>query len=437
MTNNLEASLRIGIVSQWFTPEPALIPLSICRTLVGRGHTVRVLTGFPNYPGGKLYAGYENGSVFSEEIDGAEVRRVPSFLSHDQSAVRRVRSFLSFGWSSLCNNQFLKNADVLYVYATPMTAAMAALASRFFRNTPYVLHVQDLWPESVTDSGMVPDGWKKSSLYALINFGLRPIYGLAAHIIVISPGMKEALIARGVPSSKISVLLNWDGNEPVNSNPIDRNRSQPIETRHQDELHCVYAGNIGQMQDVETIVRAVAAVENEFPIRVSIYGSGTAEPALRDLIQQIGVKSVHLMGRVALEEMTAVYQSSDFQFVTLKRRQVFTMTIPSKFQSSMSNGIPIITTVQGDLAKICLDNGVGLVAEAENVESLADALRRAFAMGPKGQQTMSQKAIKLHREKLSGTIGLHTVVQRLTLVAQHGHGSDPSLDLLEFDRRNN
>ncbi|MBB6404752.1 glycosyltransferase involved in cell wall biosynthesis [Arthrobacter sp. AZCC_0090] len=291
-----------------------------------------------------------------------------------------------------------------------MTSAAVALGNRYLFKTPYVLHVQDLWPESVIDSGMVSAGWKGKALHALIGFGLRPIYRGAKHVIVISTGMKDALVERGVYASKISVVLNWDGNEKPDFIGI----SAPSSNAHMTEsappgIHCVYAGNIGQMQDVETIVRAASLVENEFPIRISIYGSGVAESSISSLIQELGLKSVQLMGRVSQDEMAEIYGQADFLLVTLKDRPVFRMTIPSKFQASMAHGVPVITTVQGDLAEICVDNGVGLVANAEDPGSLADALRKANALDSQARARMSIRAAQYYRDEMSAELALGKV----------------------------
>lgn len=409
MSHSSSSPLRVGIISQWFFPEPVPIPKSMSQALVDRGHSVRVLTGFPSYPFGQIYAGYEDNEVTEETISGARVMRVPTFLSHDLNALHRLRSFLSFGAQSLRRSAFLRHSDVNYVYATPMTASTAALVCRWLWKTPFVLHIQDLWPESITDSGMMPGGWRKSLINVLIGWALWPAYFSAAQIIVISPGMKRALIARGVDEKKVTVVYNWDGNERL----IDAEISSPSPQRDPHTLHCVYAGNIGQMQDVETIVRAAATVENELDLRVSLYGSGVAEPSVAALIKNLGVKNVQLLGRVAPDKMQAIYEESDFQFVTLKDFPLFRMTIPSKFQASLANGVPVITTVKGDLADLCVDNELGFVAEPEDVAGLADAIRKAAGMGRDEHTAMSKRAQDFYRANMSTDVAVNRISTRL------------------------
>lgn len=65
--------MRILILSQWYPPEPASKPHEMACELVKRGHRVLALTGFPNYPLGKLYPGYRQRLWQREEIDGVPV----------------------------------------------------------------------------------------------------------------------------------------------------------------------------------------------------------------------------------------------------------------------------------------------------------------------------------------------------------------------------
>lgn len=96
--------VRIGILSQWYAPEPgpaALVAVT-AKALAARGHEVHVLTGFPNYPSGAIAPGYHQTPLMREELDGVRVTRVPLYPSHDRSAARRIGNYASFGVCGLC-----------------------------------------------------------------------------------------------------------------------------------------------------------------------------------------------------------------------------------------------------------------------------------------------------------------------------------------------
>jgi colanic acid biosynthesis glycosyl transferase WcaI len=224
--------------------------------------------------------------------------------------------------------------------------------------------------------------------------------------------MAKTLVLRGVPAAKVSMVLNWDsGSQP---RAVDAHRATDA------PLKFVYAGNLGIMQDIETIVRAAALVQDNCNIEFHIYGSGVSESSLLDLVQDLGVSNVTFHGRVSKSAMNDIYTLSDFQFVTLKDRPLFRMTIPSKFQASLANGVPVITTVQGDLSELCSMEGVGIAALPENPESLANAVRSAAQLSTDRRREMEENCRSLYARKLSPEQGIASIREILQKAAEQG-----------------
>ena len=118
--------MRILMLTQWFDPEPTFKGLAFAKALRERGHEVEILTGFPNYPGGKVYTGYRIRPFQREVMEGIPVIRVPLYPSHDTSAIRRVASYATFALSAATiGTAAVKPADVMYVYHPPATVALA------------------------------------------------------------------------------------------------------------------------------------------------------------------------------------------------------------------------------------------------------------------------------------------------------------------------
>ena len=141
--------MRILMLTQWFDPEPAFKGLTFARKLMERGHEVEVLTGFPNYPAGKLYPGYRLRLWQRESVDGISIVRVPLYPSHDRSVVRRAWNYLSFALAAtILGPALVGRPDVIYAYHPPGTVGLPALAlSRWF-SAPVVYDVNDLWPDT-------------------------------------------------------------------------------------------------------------------------------------------------------------------------------------------------------------------------------------------------------------------------------------------------
>ena len=210
--------MRILFLSQFFAPEPFFKGLFFAKGLARLGHKVEVLTDFPNYAGGRVYDGYRASFLQREIMDGIPILRVPLYPSHDRSAFRRSLNCLSLAASAASIGAGLvKPADVMYVCHPPGTIGLPAYVLRLLRGIPFVYDIQDLWPEAVAHSGMLSNRFAMS----VIDYMSRITYRQASHITVLSPGFKRALVKRGVPEEKVSVIYNWCDDEifkPVSGN---------------------------------------------------------------------------------------------------------------------------------------------------------------------------------------------------------------------------
>lgn len=414
--------MKIGVMTQWFAPEPAPIPISLVQFLVGRNHDLKVITGFPNYPTGRLYDGYRQSWAKTEAFMGATVRRVPQYISHDSSGWRRMWSFTSFAITSMLNSGWCRDRDVVYVYATPMTACLSAFYLRWIHRIPYVLHIQDLWPESVIDSGMIGSRHLRRFSKVLIDALLRRVYRDAVRIIAIAPSMADAIEARGAAPGSVSVIYNWAVDR------LDAGREEAERFRNRvssdDRYLMLYAGNVGLMQDVATIVEAAHILGPESGIDFAIVGDGTCLSDVKGLAAKRRVPHLKFIDRIPFDEMGPVYAAADYQLVTLLDRDVFRGTVPSKIGASLAAGLPIITTVLGDVELMCREGGFGWVSEPENPESLAATCLASVQAGREARRAMSVAAARYYHAHLSSEAGLNAV--ECVLRRSVGRGKSPA-----------
>lgn len=395
---------HLVVLSQFYTPEPNIFAPQIAAALKNENKRVSVVTGYPNRPGGKIYKGYSQKIRYSEVIDGITVYRVPLIINHSHRAVERILNFLSFAASALTITAKIKDADAVYVYATPATAAIPAQIWKLIFGIPYVLHIQDIWPESVTDSGMVGKGKLNILTERLLSIWLKRLYGNADALIAISPGMRDLLIDRGNQAERCSVVYNWAAESSI----LVKQES----TFSNSQLNLLYAGNLGPMQDLETVIEAARQIETGVPFSLKVAGGGISEDSLRDLSRGSG--NITFLGRLSKEDVVQLYLEADFQLVTLKDIPIFRTTVPSKLQASLAAGVPVITTVKGDVAKLIEKHGAGLVAEPGDVTSLRDAMIRALAMSSKEKAEMGRNARLLYESQMShssGTSAITSVLQ--------------------------
>ena len=392
--------MKIGIVSQWFRPEPAYLPTNLADDLAERGHEVRVLTGFPNYPDGKIYPGYRQrwGELTREgEIS---LRRVPLYASHDSSALKRIGNYLSFAaTSSAAAVRYLADVDAIYVYLTPATVAAAPELLRKLRGIPVVIHVQDLWPESVTSSSMGPKGAVARLTDRVLHKAMKHIYAASAAVAVIAPTMRDIVIRRGADPAKTRVVLNWADETLFHPVPATAESRQAIGYR--DRCTIMFAGTMGPFQNIHASVRAATAVSGANNVDLVFVGSGIAQESAQKLATELRATNVRFLGRRPAADMPALYSAADYQLVTLRDLPIFHGTIPSKLQAALACGSPVVVSAPGDCTTLVENHGIGLACQPDDWRALANCFSQAAKTPPSERIEMARRASALYAAEMS------------------------------------
>lgn len=385
--------MRILILSQWFQPEPCFKGLPLAKALRDRGHEVEVLTGFPNYPGGKLYPGYRVRPRSLEIMEGIPVHRVALYPSHDSNPIGRILNYLSFGTSAAVFGPWLiRKPDVVYVYNL-VTLGFAASVLRRLKGSRTVIDVQDLWPESVARSGMMGN----PLLLGILNRWCRAVYHRADRLIVLSPGFKRSLVERGVPEDKIEVIYNWcDQAAPDVSSP---NLELARELGFTGRFNILFAGTMGKVQALEAVLESARRLRDEAPeVLFTFIGSGVEVERLKGLASDL--PNVQFLGRRPPSAMGEIYALADALLVHLKDDPLFEITIPSKIQAYLLAGKPILCGVKGDAADLVSRAGAGIPFLPEDAASLAQAVLALRAMGRDERERIGQSGRAYYQEHL-------------------------------------
>jgi len=393
-------AVRVLLFTQWFDPEPTFKGLVFARELVAQGFDVEVVTGFPNYPGGKLYAGYKIKLLQREFIDGVQVTRVPLYPSHGQSGIGRVFNYVSFAASILFYGLFrAKKPDVIYAYHPPLTVGIAAALVRFFRRIPVVYDIQDMWPDTLKATGM----FSNEKLLKIVSRVCDWVYGQVDQIVVLSPGFKRLLIERGVPSQKIDIIYNWCA-EGVFS---PASESQPKNFPVTSKFRILFAGNMGKAQSLETVIAAASLLQrNKSDVAFIFLGGGVEATRLESLAISQNLDNVFFLPAVPMSEVGAYLASADALLVHLKKDPLFTITIPSKTQAYMAARKPILMAVDGDAADLVCEAGCGVVSESDNPQALADAVQALMEMTAQKRSQMAENGLTFYQKELCLRVGV-------------------------------
>ncbi len=361
--------MRILVVSQYFWPENFRVN-DLVQEWVQRGHQVTVLTGIPNYPTGQVFDAYRQNPGAFARFNGARVIRVP-MLPRSTGSLRLMLNYVSFVLgASLKGPWALRRMafDVIFVYEpSPITVGLPAVLVSALKRTPIVFWVLDLWPETLEALGVV----RSPFLLRLIGRMVQFIYDRCALVLGQSRGFLQSIAQRCVNQQKIRYFPSWAEDVFDSIEAI----AAPELAYRPDLFNVVFAGNIGEAQDIPAVLDAAEKLKDDHRVRWIIIGDGRKFEWLQAEVVKRGLQDqVLLPGRFPVERMPAFYAHADALLVSLKRDPVFSMTIPGKVQSYLRAGIALIGMLDGEGAAVIREANAGLTCAAGDSEGLAQAV---------------------------------------------------------------
>ena len=363
-------AVKVLIVTQYFWPENFRIN-DLVLGLKKRGHEVKVLSGLPNYPRGRFFKGYNFFGPLFETYKDIPVFRVPLIPRGNASRIRLVLNYFSFVFFACLLGPLRRfgSVDLIFIYEpSPITVCLPALLLKKLKSAPIIFWMQDLWPESLSATGAI----SSNKILKMVDILVRFIYRGCDRILVQSRAFFEPIMRQGGDQNRILFFPN-SAEELYQQVILEKDAH---ERALMPEGFCVtFAGNIGAAQDFGTILNAAERLKEHKYIHWVIIGDGRMFLWVqRQVIERSLSKTVHLLGRYPAEAMPRFFALSDALLVTLKKKPIFALTIPSKVQSYLACAKPVIAALDGEGAKVIEEAGAGVTCPAENPEALAEAV---------------------------------------------------------------
>jgi len=403
--------MRILLLSQWYPPEPVLLPHQWAKELLRRGHQVTVITGFPNYPTGEIYTGYRVKLRQQESIEGVPVLRLPIYPNHDARGAKRALNYLSFSAStSVLGPVMAESADIMWVFDSLMAGLGAASISRV-RRIPFIYCVQDLWPETLSATGAVTSARAVRWISHIADF----VYRQAAAITVISPGFKRNLIEKGVPAEKIHFISNW-ADESIYK-PAEYNEAFAAKYGLEHRFNIIYAGNMGIAQALDNVLEAAKQLVDLSSLQFVLIGDGVEAHHLHQQAETAGLSNIRFIQRQPASEIPNFFACAEGLLVHLKRDPLFEITIPSKTIAYLACGRPIISVAAGDAADVITRAGAGLVCPPEDPGALAHTVRQFFTLSQQERDFMGMAGRRAFLRQYSQSVVMNSYEGLLEQVA--------------------
>ena len=358
--------MKILVVSQYFYPETFRIN-DLCFNLVKEGHSVTVLTGYPNYPEGYIYPEYKHKKIKRETIEGVDVIRV-NICERRKNAMFLFLNYISYaltaGFKSL---RLDKDYDAVFVFeVSPITQIIPAWLYKKRCKVPVIVNCQDIWPDVIKVYGIK----EKSAIFSAVRKFSAWLYKKADVIITSSPGFNGYLEnVCSIPQDKMIYLPNFAEDYYLAFG--NRNNGD-------GKQHLLFAGNIGKTQNLDVIVDAIKLLDEPLQnqVMVDILGDGSFLEELKQLVKQNGLDSRFTFhGRKPATELKSYYELADAFLLTLEGDSPLSLTVPAKSQGYMGAGKPILAAINGGASAIIQMADCGKCVPAGDAEGFSKIIK--------------------------------------------------------------
>jgi glycosyltransferase involved in cell wall biosynthesis len=359
------------VLTHYYPPEvgaPQTRLRETASTLARFGLDVRVLTGQPHYPTGRVADGYRAWRPRRELIDGISVIRLPMIARPNGGLLDRAVDHGSLAAMAAFAGPVIDRADVLLVESPPLFLGLTAAIHRRLRRRPYVFHVADPWPDFPIAMGALRSRLGQRLAYA--NEALA--YRWAARITTVTPALVARLERKPSARGRVELLPNGVAVERFTPSepPGPHRRALGWDDAR---LILVYAGTVGLAQGLGTLVEAMTRLRGSGVV-VHVVGDGAERGAIVERVRGLGLADVHVHDPLAADRVPALLAAADGALVLLRRGPLYEESLPTKLVEGLAAGRPIVVSADGEAARVVTAGGAGLTAPAEDPAALADAI---------------------------------------------------------------
>ena len=370
--------MDIHFLSDNFPPEsnaPANRTFEHAREWANHGHTVTVITCAPNFPHGKVYAGYKNKLYQTEIVERIRVVRVKTYMTANEKFTRRVFDFLSFMVTGFIASLVQRKPDVIIATSPQFFCGVAGTLASIFRRVPFVLEVRDLWPESIVAVGVIHD---RPSVKILRKIE-RWMYRKADMIVIVSEAFRSPIAEKIADTEKIKLVVNG-----VNTALFSENSPKilpaGISEQLSDSFVVGYAGTHGRAHGLITILETAKQLQHHSAIQFLLVGDGEKRQELVNWTEKNKLSNVTLIPHQPRHAMPGFVSLFSIALVPLRDLPLFSKVIPSKIFEYMAMGVPLVIGVpEGAATKIVKQTNCGRIVQPDSPEKLAEAILELYS----------------------------------------------------------
>lgn len=395
--------MRIAVICHYFVPEvgaPSARIYDMAKIWVLNGHSVTVVTNFPNHPTGVIHKGYEGKSFLKDEMDGLKVVRCRTYATPNSGFIKKTMAHLFFMMMAILQGgKEIKDADVIMVSSPTLFSVISAWWLGRRHGIKYVFDVRDLWPGIFIELGVLKNSALIKALERLEMF----LYSKAGKIVTVSQSFAKDISERGIDAKKIHYIPN--GVDLEKYKPSDQDSDHMKKLHLKGKFVVLYCGGHGISHALATVVDAANLLKDDETFHFLFVGDGAEKSKVVEYARTLGVKNVTFLPSQPNRMIAGFYNNADVCLVPLRKIPLFKTFIPSKMFEIMGCQRPIIASVEGESAEILKKSGAAIIVSPEDskgiVEAILEMKRNPQAARRMGESGRKFAAKYFDREKLA------------------------------------
>jgi colanic acid biosynthesis glycosyl transferase WcaI len=361
--------MRITILHMRYRPDltgTGPLVAELASDLAARGEEVAVVTTFPHYGKRPVSPEYGRGIVSRRIENGVSIWRTLAFPYASGTVAGRALDYSLYMGLSVAAGVGGARPDVVLAVAPPMTVGFSGWWVSRLWQCPLVFNAQDIWPDGLISMGKLRNRTVIQAFRGLERF----TYRAAQRITVLSDGMKENLLRKGIPASKVAVLPNWVDLEAVR--PVEKENAFRRELGLEGRFVVLFAGNLGFAAGLEAVLRAADLLRKELDLVFLLVGEGSVKAKLVQSARALNLENVHFATTQPPERLSEVFGAADVSLVTL-RSTMGAFSVPSKTMAILASGRPVLASVPADseVRRVVEEAQCGLWVPPEDPDALA------------------------------------------------------------------
>lgn len=334
----------------------------ISKELVKRGHKVTMITSTDSN---------SHPEPCTIDVEGIKVIYVKNEYSNYMSPLQKVYSFVHFLQLAIKEGCKQKNIDMVYATSTPLTIGYVAMRLKAKMKFPYVFEVRDLWPEFPIQVGVI----KNKLVIKFLRWIERKIYENSEHVVALSPGMQDGVIAAGTPKEKTSMIPNMSKPDEFHSHEPNMEIVRRFGL-DMDKFNMIHFGSMGRANGLPYIIEAakICADKGADDINFVFMGDGATEPILKKMVSDYSLKNVQFLGNHDMKIVSEVCNCCDVSITSFLNLPILRTNSPNKLFDSLSAGKPIIVNSAGWTKDMVEQGDCGCYVDPDKPEELANKL---------------------------------------------------------------